>query len=98
MNAAADDWRRMGQEQCLPSGTILARTRYRACRPGWDHDHCVFCCVKFVAAEVASLYRDVLTEGYTTTDAHPSGAGYYWVCPTCVGDFADEFRWQVREI
>ena len=35
------------------------------------------------------------THGYTTTDDHERGAGYYWICEDCFADFADRFGWQV---
>ena len=38
---------------------------------------------------------DVLTEGYTTTEQHPRGANYHWICKTCFDDFAGEFGWRV---
>ena len=93
MAAAPDDWRRMGQERFLPSGTTFARRAYRPYSDSWDHDHCEFCDVKFTAADVGTR-EDVLTEGYATTDDHAHGAEYHWVCDRCFRDFADEFGWR----
>ncbi|GHF74378.1 hypothetical protein FHX82_002124 [Amycolatopsis bartoniae] len=93
MNAAADDWRRMAQEEFLPPGTTLVRTAYGPPRPGWEHDHCVFCFTKLVPLDAALEHRDALTEGYTTT----RGTAYYWLCSTCVADFADEYGWNLQE-
>lgn len=91
MNAAADDWRRKGQEHVLPPGTELIRRAYGASRPDCDHDHCTMCSAKFGDAPIP----DALTEGYTTTADYPRGEGYEWVCPGCFEDFADEFIWKV---
>ncbi|TVT56121.1 hypothetical protein FNH05_08640 [Amycolatopsis rhizosphaerae] len=95
MNAAADDWRRMAQERFLPPGTALTRRPYEPSRPHWEHDHCVFCFIKFEKSTRPSQGRATLTEGYTTTNAHANGADYYWVCPTCVVDFAAELGWVI---
>ena len=85
---AADDWRRAGQESYLPPGTTFVRRAYRPYSESWDHDHCEFCWAKLGDG-------GPLTEGYTTTDAHPNGAEYHWVCEACFRDFADELGWRV---
>lgn len=77
-----DDWRRQGQERYL-SRRRLRHQDYRPYRPGWDHDHCEFCGLKF------STRAGSLSSGFCTED------GYYWVCPTCFEDFRDEFQWVV---
>ena len=82
-----DDWRLTGQERYL-RGATLVRKRWVAPRPEWDHDHCAFCWAKF---------PHEVEEGYTTTEAHPSGAGYHWICEPCFGDFAERFGWRVVE-
>ena len=91
---AADDWRRSGQEEYLPPGTEFARRPYRAYREDWDHDHCEFCWATLVEAGSPASKRDEsLTEGYATTDHHPKGADYHWVCPACFEDFSEELGW-----
>jgi hypothetical protein len=97
MSAPEDDWRRMGQEASLPPGTRLISKTYQSPRPGWDHDHCSFCSVKFMAAVDAAQMagEDVRTEGYTTTQEFERGADYEWVCFDCFADFSEEFGWVV---
>lgn len=85
----------------MPPGTALVFKRYRVRSETWEHEHCLFCWTKFMDPEFSEAHRrliekhDVLTEGYTTTDEHPQGAGH-WVCPQCVGDFAKEFGLRVE--
>jgi hypothetical protein len=95
------DWRLTGQEEYL-FGAELARKPYKARSAAWEHDHCEFCWAKFIDPTFSAEHRamverdpEVLTEGYTTTDAHPKGADYYWVCPACFDDFAERFQWIV---
>lgn len=78
-----DDWRRQGQERYL-TGARLTLRPYTPHRPGWDHDHCAFCGVKFMPAPTPS--PDILDAGHATDDL------YHWVCPPCHHDFKDEFR------
>lgn len=102
MPAAADDWRRMGQEATLPPGTVLTRKRYHARSETSEHEHCVICAAKFMDPNFSESHRrfikehpDVLTEGYTTTGEHRDGADWHWVCPQCFDDFAEEFGWRL---
>ena len=83
-----DDWRLMGQERYLQGATLIW-SEYRAPRPGWDHDHCAFCWVKFMEASAVTP-DDALQEGYCTDD------GYYWVCKACADDFKAQFGFQLR--
>ncbi len=86
----------------LPPGTVLVRRAFGA--PGdREHDHCEFCWATFMDSTHSEAHRrpatdhpETLTEGWTTTDDHPHGAGYHWVCPRCVEDFAEEYGWSVR--
>ena len=101
MDAAEADWRLTSQDQYL-SGASLVRKRYRVSSEDWEHDHCAFCWAKFMDPGYSDEHRafvaenpETLTEGYTTTAEHPSGADYHWVCPGCFDDFADAFRWRV---
>lgn len=89
----------MGQEESLTRGTKLIRKIYEAPRPGWDHDHCSFCQVKFVVPNTASSMsdEDVRTEGFTTTSEFVRGADYEWICDDCCADFAEEFGWVLRK-
>ena len=92
--AAADDWRRRGQEMVLPKGTEFVRRPYTPYSPRWDHDHCAMCWAKFSAAGL----HESIAEGYATTAAYPRGGeGGEWVCPECFDDFAPEFGWLVVE-
>jgi hypothetical protein len=93
MPAAADDWRRTSLG--LPIGTRLRWRDYVAPKPGWDHDHCVFCWAKFVPRAKDGnnrLERDdhtIYFEGYATVES--SGSGFEWACRPCFDDFATEF-------
>lgn len=78
------DWRLTGQERFL-KGKTLAKKRYTAPRPGWDHDHCAFCWAKFTESDGPST----LQEGYVTED------NYYWICPQCFADFQNDFQWTI---
>jgi hypothetical protein len=91
-----DHWGRTGQEQVFPPGTTLELRRYRPHRPGWDHDHCIFCWAKLMDPDLsqASLRaieddQQILTSGYT---AGPVGGD--WVCPSCFEEFAKQFGWR----
>jgi hypothetical protein len=102
MAAEKDDWRRMGQEGYLPPGTVLVLGSYRARSETWEHNHCEFCGAKFMDPEFSDEHREfieeypeILTEGYTTTDAHGRGAEYHWICPRCFEDFTEEFKWRL---
>jgi hypothetical protein len=76
------DWRLQGQERYL-HGVTLRRKRYSPPRPGWDHDHCEFCSVKFMATD----HPGVVREGYATLD------DYRWICERCFADFRARFGW-----
>lgn len=97
MPAASDDWRRTSPG--LPEGTTFRWRDYDAPKPGWDHDHCVFCWAKFIPRSEQGkewLKRDTHTiyfDGYATVE--PSGSGCDWVCRPCFDDFADEFNFAV---
>jgi hypothetical protein len=102
MSAAADDWRRVGQEKYLPPGTAFVRKRYRAFSATWEHDHCQFCWATLMDPDFSPAHRrqveehaEVLTEGYATTEEHARGADCHWVCPACFDDFALELGWRV---
>lgn len=81
------DWRRSGQESYL-QGVTLVRQKYGqyAKNPEWDHDHCTFCCAKFMVGGKAGA----LDRGYSTKDE------YHWVCQTCFDDFHEEFEWKLN--
>jgi hypothetical protein len=89
-----NDWRlTQGADEFL-RGAELVWKPYRAWSPDSEHDHCCFCWAKFMDPEFSDVHRqfiadnsEVLTEGYTTTDAHPDGAGSHWVCSPCFEDF-----------
>jgi hypothetical protein len=88
----------MGQERFLTPGTAFVHKRYEAYSASWDHDHCEFCGVKLVEAgsAAAASAADTSSQGWTTTDQHPRGANYHWVCDGCFEDFASEFGWRVE--
>ena len=77
----------------------MTRKVYKAPRPNWDHDHCSFCQVKFVAPELVPTMpdEDVRSEGFATTPEFIRGADYEWVCEDCYADFAEEFGWVLVE-
>jgi hypothetical protein len=77
--------RRLTNQLSYLKGATLMRTRYTEYREGWEHDHCVFCWVKFKLNGGASE----LAEGFATPDR------YFWVCPTCFEDFRALFDWKL---
>jgi len=90
-----DDWGQFGQEETFPPGTTLELRRYRTHRPGWDHDHCIFCWAKLMDPDLSEASRravendpKILTSGYSKG---PSGGE--WVCPSCFEEFAARFGW-----
>ena len=86
------DWRLEHLEtQPYLRGVIFVRKRYRAYRPGWDHDHCAACWAKLM--EEGSGEDEALHEGYATTDAYLHGADYEWVCAACFEMFARSMEW-----
>jgi hypothetical protein len=101
MSAPQSDWRLTNQESYL-KGASLIRKPYRAYSEEWEHDHCEFCWAKFMDPAYTDEHRafieqhpEVLTEGYATTDEHPKGADYHWICPACFDDFVEAFGWRV---
>jgi hypothetical protein len=77
------DWRLTGQHSWL-AGRDLRWRDWTPYRPGWDHDHCVFCHAEFATTDHADF-----TAGYVTTD------DYTWICKPCYEDFQAQFRWNV---
>lgn len=82
----------MEQQTFLPPGTEFRRRAYEPYGPSWDHDHCEFCGAKFA---LPGVQPDAQSIGFTTTDKHERGAGYYWVCCGCFDDFQVEFNWSI---
>jgi hypothetical protein len=109
---ADDDWRLRGQEDYLLGATLQLKA-YRMWSEKWDHDHCAFCWAKFLdptakftdpkaAAWLANAIEDpeILTEGYAVQGRSPKEyqkSDYWWICPTCVRDFAKRFGWTVQD-
>jgi hypothetical protein len=62
-------------------GVAFRRKAYSAYRPGWDHDHCALCGVKFM--ERSAGVPDTHHEGYATTENWIRGADYDWFCIDC---------------
>ncbi len=81
-----NDWRLTNQLSYL-KGAALAWRAYSPSSETWEHDHCVFCWIKFMPGNQPGVLR----EGYATPDQ------YRWVCKTCFDDFRDLFEWQVQE-
>jgi hypothetical protein len=79
MTANRDDQRRIDNAIHL-KGLRLQRRRYNRWSESSDHDHCVACGPKFSELEGAESQR----EGYATREDYPKGAGYEWVCQTCL--------------
>ncbi len=95
MSRKPDHWGQTGQDRIFPPGTTLELRPYRAPRPTWDHDHCIFCWAKFMDPEATGPSRravesdpEILTSGYTS--GPDSGR---WVCPRCFEEFAERFDW-----
>jgi hypothetical protein len=97
------DWRLQGQKDYL-KGAALLRKAYRARSQDWEHGHCEFCWAKFMDpmfsaghAKAIAEDPDILTEGYAVQGRSPregSKDDFWWVCPTCAGDFAKRFDWE----
>ena len=101
-----DDWRLRNQEAFL-KGVRLVWQSYLPANTSNDHDHCEFCLKEFMypgsredlASSIAS-HPEIMTEGYAVqggTTAHGIEDDYWWICPDCVHDFRDRFRWIVLE-
>ena len=84
MTVSEDDWRRQGQERYL-NGLTFSRKEWTQSREDWDHDHCVFCSVKFMNGNDPEHVK----EGYTDSE------DYYWICDKCFSDFREEFDFRV---
>jgi hypothetical protein len=80
-----DFWGQFEQEKVFPPGSILVLQPYRAPRPSWDHDHCIFCWAKFAEQPGPAI----LVAGYSTVPTN-----HEWVCPSCFEEFADRFAWR----
>jgi hypothetical protein len=84
-------------EQRFKGAAFVRKPWYRP-KPTWDHDHCVFCWVRFAEAgsPQAAADPDAVTEGYATAgpprDPRPD---YYWVCQTCFDDFRDRLDFKL---
>ncbi len=82
-----EDWR---IANCFNlTGLPLRHKQWTQYRQGWDHDHCEACFATFAALEGA----DYLKEGFTTTEEHPRGAMYHWVCNTCFSELRNKLKW-----
>ena len=106
-----NDWRLQNQQRYLMRAHLVYR-EYEP-TPGNDHDHCEFCWAKFLdptakftdpkaAAWLANAIEDpeILTEGYAVQGRSPredQKSDYWWICPTCVRDFAKRFGWTVQD-
>jgi len=73
-------------------GATLRKAKWRKRNADWDHDHCSCCWAKFAEWDGP----EILHEGYTTTEQHPPGVGYHWVCEQCFDDLRSEMQWQVE--
>ena len=82
-----DDWRLANPQEYL-KGLTFSWKKYTRYREGWDHDHCEFCRAKFM--ETAG--KDILTEGYVSTD------NYRWICKSCFDDFKEMFQFKILEM
>jgi len=75
---------RRKMRKCIVVGQFgSAPVRLRQFPMEKDHDHCEFCWDKF------AHYPDTLHQGYTTAD------NYYWICPDCMNDFKEMFKWTI---
>lgn len=77
-----------GDPDAILRGATLRFRRWRAPRPGWDHDHCHFCWAKFMEEGAwPDAPEPPLHEGWTTED------GYHWVCAACFGEHREREGW-----
>ena len=76
-----NDWRIMSQDSYI-HGRSFKKNVYHAYRPGWDHDHCIYCTEKFAEEKLSS---GSIQEGYSTIDEG------LWVCPQCYEDFKNYY-------
>ena len=76
-----DDWRLFNQMEYLYEKEMM-QIPYQPYRPGWEHDHCEFCC--------ATIDKNT-KDAYCTTDQ------YHWVCRECFEDFKDMFHWNLTD-
>ena len=86
-NPNADDWRLRGRNEDDFLGLEMIRKEYVPPSPSQDHDHCDFCWAKFMAVDGPDIQR----AGYKTVEQGD------WICDSCFGDFAQRFRWVVKE-
>ena len=89
----SDDWR-AELLRAIPylRGQNFIRKTYTEYRPGWDHDHCAVCSVKFAEHDIKG--EKVLREGYAITADYDKGANYEWVCPECFEASKDKMGWR----
>jgi hypothetical protein len=90
----AEDWRAEVLET-IPElrGQSFVRKKYTEYRPGWDHDHCAVCGVKFAEHDIGG--ERVLRDGYAVTADYKHGADYEWVCPECFIASKARMNWTV---
>ncbi len=82
-----NDWRLHGQEKYL-KGVRLKWGTWRKPKPSWDHDHCVFCWIRFCGHKDDA---EAIQQGYTTLDE------YHWICKECFEDFKIRFAWKISK-
>ena len=73
----SNDWRITNQKEYL-LGKSFKFSKYKAFKPGWDHDHCEFC--------LETIGSGGYDYGYCTDE------NYRWVCNQCYNDFRIEFE------
>jgi hypothetical protein len=71
----------------------LRRKKWTRWSREWDHNHCEYCGAKFAEFEG----EDILKEGFASTEAHPRGENYHWVCINCFADLKDLIGWYAVE-
>jgi hypothetical protein len=88
----SDDWRTELLET-IPylRGQSFVRKPYTKYRPGWDHDHCAVCSVKFAEYDIEG--EEVLHDGYAITAEYSKGADYEWVCAKCFEASKEPMKW-----
>jgi hypothetical protein len=98
MSREPDHWGQFDQGRIFPPGTTLELRAYRAPRPEWDHDHCIFCWAKLMDPSLSDASRrmiekdpEILTAGYTG-----EANGAEWVCPSCFEEFSARFEWRAK--
>src|SRR5687767_8780518 len=92
-----EEWRLVRGQEGYLKGIPLVRMLYFRWSDEWDHDHCEFCWVKFMAPGdvVDPVDEAIHSVGYTNEGVDGQRDHYWWICEACFQDFRGEFRWRL---